>query len=67
MFNLKKSVALFWILSNSLSLAELVLLDSIRVRRLLRIPKTHLEKNSIYKLKYEILKQQFEKLTNKMF
>ena len=53
-----KSIGLFWIFSNGLSFAELVLLDSIRIRRLFKIPITNLEKKNIYKFKFDLIKNE---------
>ncbi|CAF0803633.1 unnamed protein product [Brachionus calyciflorus] len=54
--NMPSSVGLFWISSNFLSLIELVILDSIFIRRLLRIPKTSVEPTNIYLTKMNALK-----------
>ncbi|RNA37012.1 mitochondrial inner membrane COX18 isoform X2 [Brachionus plicatilis] len=51
---LGKSVGLFWISSNFLSLLELVILDSIVVRRMLKIPKTSIEPANIYAAKSDM-------------
>jgi hypothetical protein len=54
-----KCIALFWLSSNAFYFVEQLAIDSIRVRRLVRIPKTQVEPASIYMQKFNNLKKEF--------
>ena len=56
------AVGLFWVSSNSLHLIECIILDSIKFRRLVGIPKTNLEPNNIYLFKYAVILNGFKKI-----
>ena len=59
------ALGLFWISLKTLHFVECILLDSIRVRRFLRIPKTIYEPANIYKFKYDVVLRGFKNLFKK--
>jgi membrane protein insertase Oxa1/YidC/SpoIIIJ len=56
------ALGIFWISSNSLHLLECIILDSVKVRRLLGIPKHYLEPSNIYLFKYAVTLNGFKKI-----